>query len=333
MKPARAIGLIALVVAAGLLGGARGEGWHWILPKGVAPPLVPRDNMLTGAKVSLGQRLFYDADLSINGTMACSTCHEQRRAFADGNATRPGVHGDPGRRNVPGLANVAWMTPLTWADPRLRALEAQVLVPVSGERPIEMGMKGNEAEIAKRLGRDGCYRRMFLAAFPEDQGRIDMTSVARALAAFERTMLSYDSPFDRYRRHEKIAWPEAAGRGLSLFRQRCSGCHTGANFTDGAFHKIADVGDDIGLADVTGKAADRGRFRTAPLRNVALTGPYLHDGSARTIEGAIAAHRRIGVVTPVQMRSLVIFLNQLTDTGFVSNPRLAYPDTFCGKPS
>lgn len=335
MSRARTIGLVALIAAAALLGAARDGTWRWDLPAGVKPPVVPADNAMSAARVELGRRLFYDADLSIDGTMACSTCHEQHRAFADGNRTHAGVHGDPGRRNVPGLANIAWIRPLTWGDPRLRTLEAQILVPVFGEKPVEMGMKGSEAEIEKRLGKDACYRRMFAEAYPAEQRRIDMVSVAKALAAFERTMISYDSGVDRYRRGETDDFPREVRAGAALFDRRCASCHAGANYTDGRFHALGEAtGEDGGLADVSGKARDRGRFRTAPLRNVALTGPYLHDGSAATIEQAIMRHGQIAALLSAEGRAaLLAFLGQLTDRGFVKNPKLAYPESFCGKPS
>lgn len=148
---------------------------------------------MTTAKVELGRRLFYDADLSANGTMSCATCHEQKHAFADGNRTHPGVTDESGRRNVPGLANVAWFTPLNFADPAATTLETQAATPVFGTHPVEMGMAGREAEIGKRLGRDSCYQMMFARAFPENSGRIDFPNVARALASFERTLISYGS--------------------------------------------------------------------------------------------------------------------------------------------
>jgi cytochrome c peroxidase len=127
------------------------------------------------ARFELGRRLFYDADLSRDGTVACATCHVQRHAFADSVCTHPGVDDTPGRRNVPGLANVAHFSPLTWADPRQTTLEAQLLVPVFGTHPVEMGMAigGGEAEIARRLARDPCYRQMFAAAFPGEAQPLD----------------------------------------------------------------------------------------------------------------------------------------------------------------
>ena len=241
----------------------------------------------------LGRRLFYDADLSVDGTLSCASCHEQHRAFADGNATHPGVKGAAGRRNVMGLANVAYLSPLTWADPAQTTLEAQVAAPVTGDHPVEMGMRGQEAEIVRRLGADACYRAMFAAAFPETRGEITFGSTADAIGAFERTLVSWNSPYDRHFRGDRRALSDTARRGAALFRaQGCSGCHAGPNFTDGRFHAVVRLrGDDQGLAEKTAKPADRGKFRTPNLRNAELTGPYLHDGSARTIPAAIfAAH-------------------------------------------
>ncbi len=291
-------------------------------------PRVPADNPTTPAKAELGRRLFYDADLSIDGTMACATCHEQHRGFADGNATHAGVHGDPARRNVPGLANVAWFRSYTWGDPRIRTLEAQVLVPVLGESPVEMGMKGQEAEIARRLSRDACYRAMFAAAFPATGGRIDMASVAQALASFQRTLVSYDAPYDRAAKGGPPLDP-LAEKGAAIFRRDCVSCHSGANFTDGRFHNVTNwVSGDRGLGEISGLPADNGRFRTPSLRNVAVTGPWFHDGSARTLEAALARHAG---VRNVDIPALVAFLGTLTDEAFLRDTRFSLPDRACGK--
>ena len=248
-------------------------------PAGLGRMPVPRDNPMTAAKVELGRRLIHDADLSVDGTMACGTCHEQHRAFSDGNATHAGVHGEPGRRNVPGLANVAWLRTLTWADPRQRSLEGQAEVPVMGATPVEMGMAGEEAEITRRLTRDACYPTMFARAFPS-AGVINFRHVAMALAAFERTLVSIDSPYDTWRRGDRAALPSDAVAGERLFRQACSGCHSGPLLSDGRFHALlAPDPKDLGLEDVTRRPRDADRFRTPSLRNVALTAPYLHDGS------------------------------------------------------
>lgn len=331
MRPA------ALALFGAMLIAASAPQWRWALPSDRAPPPVPADNPMSAAKVELGRRLFYDADLSIDGTMSCATCHEQHRGFTDSNRTRPGVHGDPGRRNISALANVAWRGSLTWADPTTTTLERQAATPIAGDRPIEMGMKGSEAELGKRLGRDACYRRMFARAFPGDRpgdrGRIDMTIISKALAAFQRTLVSADAPYDRWRRGDPAAMPSGAIAGETLFRARCAACHAGPDFTDDAFHRVdrgAPSRSDLGLREITGDPADEGRFRTAGLRNVAVSGPYFHDGAAPTLPDAIRRHRDIDLAE-LEVSALVAFLDQLTDRTFLTDKRFAHPDRACGK--
>ncbi|WP_319641314.1 cytochrome c peroxidase [Novosphingobium sp. JCM 18896] len=308
------------------LAGASAPAWHWSSPRGLGAPEVPADNPMTSAKVELGRRLFYDADLSLDGTMSCATCHEQHRAFAEGNRTHPGVTGEAGWRNVQALANVAWFTRLTHADPSLASLEGQVAVPVFGTHPVEMGMTGREAELAARLGRDDCYRAQFREAFPETEGRIDETTIAKALASFERTLVSFGSPHD----HGRL--PHAARGGRAIFARDCTGCHAGPLFTDMAYHRLAEsTPADPGLAEKSGRVEDRGKFRTPSLRNVALTAPYWHDGSVPTLEAALDRHegRRY---SPEEKASLLAFLDVLTDREFVERKDLALPMTACGKP-
>jgi cytochrome c peroxidase len=321
-----AIVLLVLAVPA-LAGGAVAASWSGpYLPAGIAPPPVPVDNPLTPAKVELGRRLFYDADLSADGTMACATCHEQKHAFAEGNATHPGVSGEPGRRNVPGLANVGWLSPLTFANPRQKTLEMQIAVPVLGTHPVEMGMNGREDEIATRLDRDPCYRAMFARAFPTSGDKIDLALVSKAIASFERTLVSYGSAFDRGR------LSPAARTGLALFKRDCAACHAGVNFTDLAYHRF-DADDahrqDQGLAELTGQAGDAARFRTPSLRNVALTGPWWHDGSARSLPEVIRRHGRM--YPAAQETQLLAFLDALSDRGFVTDQQYSLPDQECGK--
>lgn len=281
---------------------------------------------MSAAKVELGRRLFHDADLSINGTMSCATCHEQKHAFADGNATHPGATGEPGRRNVPGLANVGWLSPLTFADPEAVTLEQQARTPVLGTHPVEMGMAGQEAAIAQRLGQDACYRSMFRRAFPETGGQIDFANVARALASFQRTFVSFGSPYNR------AALSQRAQAGNALFNRDCAACHSGPLFTDLKTHRLEPVdaaAKDQGLFERTGIESDRGRFRTPSLRNVALTGPWWHDGSARTLEQAINRHGR--TYDPDKMAELLAFLNALSDTEFTTREELTMPDRACGR--
>lgn len=314
----------ALALSALTLTAAAAVSWQWALPAGVAAPIVSTNNPMSAAKVSLGRRLFYDADLSIDGTMSCASCHEQKHAFADGNATRPGVHGDAGRRNVPGLANVAWLSSLTSADPRVTTLEAQAAIPIFGLTPVEMGMHGREREIPRRLSRDACYRQQFRAAFPDRNGQIDMTSVAMALASFERSMVSFDTPADR-----GSMLPDAT-TGKVVFARACASCHSGPHFTDSRFYAILPVNPaDRGLAEATGRPADEGHFRTPPLRNVAVTGPWFHDGSARTLREAIDRHR--AALDSDETTQVLAFLEALTDRNFIENRNFAYPDNPCGK--
>lgn len=325
----------ALLAAAAAVCIAAAPSFDWRLPRGVSPPPVPVDNPMSAAKVELGRRLFYDADLSIDGTLSCASCHEQHRAFAEGNPTRPGVGGAPGRRNIMGLANVGYFAPLTWADPGQTSLEGQVAVPVTGLHPVEMGMHGQEAEITRRLASDACYRTMFAAAFPETKGEISFASASKAIAAFERTLLSWRSPYDRYARGDRRALPDDALRGQVTFREKgCVSCHTGPNFTDGRFHAISEPrGADDGAFEKTGAPADRGTFRTPSLRNVDLTGPYLHDGAAKTLRVAIFSHdSAAATLSQDDVTEIEAFLASLSDMQFVKDERFSLPKTFCGKP-
>lgn len=323
MRPAF---LTAALLAASLLLTAAGPVWRWSVPAGVSAPAVPSDNPMTAAKVELGRRLFHDADLSINGTMSCATCHEQEHAFADGNATHAGATGVPGRRNVPGLANAAWLSPLGLTDTSAVTLELQVHTPVFGTGPTEMGMAGQEAAIGERLGADRCYRAMFRRAFPETGGRVDFGNVARALASFQRTFVSFGSAYDRG------ALSANARAGKALFDRDCAACHSGPLLTDLEMHRVEpadEAASDPGLFEHTGLADDRGRFRTPSLRNVALTGPWWHDGSAPTLEQAISRHRPVS--DPAQMAGLTAFLSALSDTEFTTRETLSRPDRACGR--
>ncbi len=274
------------------------------------------------------------------------------------------MHEAPGRRNVMALANIGYLTPLTWADPWRTKLESQALVPMLGRNPVEMGMGGQTLTMLDRLKDDDCYRRMFAEAFPKEGGSIDMMTVTKSLAAFERTLLSFNSPYDRAQRGAAAGMSEAARRGQALFFAKtynCSACHSGQNFTDateanlvtyGAFHNIglydrdghgAYPDRDHGLGELTYWPEDEGRIRTPSLRNVALTAPYMHDGSVKTLDEAVSRHfgpaqsrlrdplLRGPAPTAADLSDLVAFLGALTDETFVTDPRLALPKTACGK--
>ena len=343
--------------------------FQWAKPDWAPVPLVPADNPMTSAKVQLGRLLFYDKRLSVDETLSCSTCHQQAKAFTDGKRTHRGVNGLPGTRNAMTLTNVAYYPTYTWANPIITSLERQMLVPLFGDHPLEMGMVGHEDELIARLSQDPHYPALFAAAFPGDGGRIDLPNLTKAIAAFERTLLSFNSPYDRYKQGDRNAISAAAKRGEALFfgeRLECYHCHDGINFTDNhaqegqafaeqGFHNTGLYNEDgqgaykpwdHGLRDVTLRAEDEGAFRTPTLRNVAVTGPYMHDGSLPTLQAvirqhyAVKGHSSIAGKGPNPLRSefiegfkltnhevqdLIAFLNSLTDQSFLSNPAFSDP--------
>jgi len=332
---------------------------RWPTAETIAPPRAPDNNPMTVAKVELGRRLFYDGDLSFTGVMSCATCHEQKRGFADANKTRPGVFDDPGERNIQTLANVGYFSSLTWGGPQVDILEHQALIPIEGLKPIEMGFnRGPESALPARLRDQSCYPKLFAAAFPEKQGEISMDTITMALASFQRTLVSLDSPYDRYRRGDASAISDQAKRGEELFNSKqCSSCHAGVHFTDAAdagkkpaeaFHVLAPPSNgqalktDTGLHRITQKVEDIYKFRTPGLRNVALSAPYMHDGEVATLAEAVRHHyaaadrqndeRLKQTVSEAEIADLVAFLESLTDQGFVTNPKFAPPPQGCPIP-
>ena len=188
---------------------------------------------MTAAKVELGRYLFYDKRMSLNGKESCATCHRQELAFTDGRAHAEGTTGQLHPRSSMSLVNVAYAPELTWADPLLDSLEEQALVPMLGEEPIELGLKGHERQFLETVGQGPTYRRLFPQAFPGD-GQITLQNVTRAIAAFERSIVSVRSPYDRYRwRGDASAISDSAKRGEIIFasseRGGCFQCHGGWN--------------------------------------------------------------------------------------------------------
>jgi cytochrome c peroxidase len=326
-------------------------------------PAVPADNPMSAAKVALGRRLFYDRRVSGTGSFACATCHQQRRAFTDGLARAVGSMGEEHRRSTMSLTNVAYNASFGWADADRRTLESQMAVPLFNEHPVEMGLNGREEEMLARLAAAPGYASRFREAFPGEKAPITLTNVVKAIAAFERTLVSGDSPFDRYLyRDDRGAMTPTAVRGLKLFfsdRLRCAGCHASFNLSgpvtyEGAepaapsFHNtgLYDVDGkggypvfDRGLFDRTETASDMGRFRAPTLRNIAATAPYMHDGSVPTLRAAVAhyasggrpsAYRSARVrgfdISDAEADDLLAFLEALTDERFLANPAFADPD-------
>lgn len=343
----------ALVALIACVSAAAPPADTWPAADAQAP--YPADNAPTPIKIELGRRLFYDADLSWDGAMSCATCHEQKRGFADPNKTRAGFDGSPGERNIQTLANVGWFNSLTWGGPHVDTLEHQALIPIEGFVPVEMGFGGKpEGALAQRLADQSCYPELFGAAFPEHGGRIDMHTITLALAAFQRTLVSLDAPYDRWMRGDKAALSAQQARGAALFADKqCASCHAGPHFTDAAlpglkpeqaFHRLAwpAEGKDAGLSRITLKPEDAGRFRTPGLRNVAMSAPYMHDGEVATLRAAILHHygdaaatdaRLKQTVTEAEVADLTAFLEALTDQGFITDPRFARPSSACPLPT
>ena len=361
-----------------ILGGrvaAPGGDWVWELPPGFPAPRVPADNPMTVAKVNLGRFLFHDTRLSGNGTFACASCHRPELAFTDGLRRSLGSTGEEHPRGAMSLVNAAYNVSLNWADPDTRTLEEQMPVPLFGEEPVELGLAGREDELLDRLRADKRYRAMFGAAFAEDDDPFTMHNVVRAIACFERTLIAADTPYGRRLfGDDRGAMSEAALRGMRLFfseRLRCGECHAGFTLSgpvvwhtaeeaiEPVFHNtgLYDVdgrgsypADSPGVVEKTGREEDRGRFRAPTLFNVALTAPYMHDGSLGTLEEVIdfyaAGGRRVtegphtgdgranrlkderiaGFESSAsEKRDLVAFLHSLTDDGLAAGSAFTSP--------
>jgi cytochrome c peroxidase len=299
-------------------------------PRGVVRPLDPATNPSTPAKVALGEKLFAEKRLSKDGTIACATCHIAALAFCDGRPKAVGIGGQVVKRNAPTILNAALLQPLFW-DGRAASLEEQARMPVLSLD--EMGHTTPD-DAAAAIAAIPEYPPLFKAAFGDD-GPITLQRIARAIAAFERTLIIGDAPFDRWWAGDAKAMDAPAQRGYALFIDRagCSQCHSirqsYALFSDGDFHNTgAGKGDgltDPGRWNVTKSEADRGAFRTPSLRNVALTAPYMHDGSLATLEDVVAFYVKGGgpnahlspLVRPLDLspdeeKDVVAFLKALT---------------------
>jgi len=267
--------------------------------------------------VELGRRLFYDVRLSGAGEMSCASCHLQELAFTDGRAQAVGATGELLSRSAMSLTNVAYNASYNWANPGLKDLESQALNPMLNEHPVEMGVAGREEEVLDRQRKDPVAAGLFGRAFPDQKNPFSLDTVTRALAAFQRTLISTDSPYDRAVFHDDwSALSPSARRGMDLFfseRIGCFQCHGGFSFSgpvkffgqgghEPTFHNtgLYNLGGqgrypatDQGLIARTGRPEDMGRFRAPTLRNIEVTAPYMHDGSIATLE-EVVDHYAVG---------------------------------------
>jgi cytochrome c peroxidase len=364
---------VIVILAVGTWWVSHRPTYEWRLPADVPLPIVPADNPMTADKIELGRWLFYDTRLSGNKTMSCGTCHIQALAFTDGKPHAIGSTGEVHPRSSMSLVNSAYASRLTWSNHLLDRLEDQALTPLLGDNPVEMGLGNKPDDFATLLRTETRYRELTRRAFPSDTDPYSLLNGIRAISAFVRTIISFGSAYDLYLRGDDGAMSDAAIRGMELFfseRLECFHCHGGFNFTDSTTHandSIDRVGyhntglynldgsgaypeDNTGLFDMTGDRRDMGRFKAPSLRNIAVTAPYMHDGSVATLGDAIEHYKRGGrliekgayagdgrlspfksefvrgfELSGEEQRDLIEFLESLTDPAVLSDERFSNP--------
>lgn len=276
---------------------------------------LPPNNPMSTDKVELGRTLFFDLRLSSDNTVSCATCHFPQAAFSDNRQVALGVGMAAGDRNSPTIINRAFSREQFW-DGRAGSLEEQLKLPLIN--PKEMAMSSHELLVSKVAGIKG-YRSWFKRVFARE---VNMDDLARAIAAFERTVVSGNSRYDEFKAGNQQALNEAEKRGLALFegRARCTQCHSGPNLTDEKYHNLGVDWDnnrvDLGRYKVTGDEQDIGAFKTPTLREVANTAPYMHNGAFATLQEVVTLYNRGGVANPfldVEMRRPNRTLEQLLE--------------------
>jgi len=366
--------VLAGVAAAAVLS-AQASEYQWDLPAGWPRPKVPADNPMSAAKVALGRHLFYDTRLSGNGAQSCATCHVQAHAFADSRAVALGSTGESHTRGSMSLVNIAYASTLTWGHPALVRLEEQALVPMFGEGPVELGLKRADPLLMDRFRAVPQYRQLFAAAFGASPDPFSVENLTRALASFERSIISARSSYDRYSDGDEAAISQQAKRGESLYFSpslACFRCHGGFAFSQPVEFEGRPEGGDAplfqnnglynlpgpwsypaggrGIAEMTGRPGDAGKFKPPTLRNIAMTAPYMHDGSLATLDEVldhyaaggrtVADGPRKGIgrdnpnksamlrgfaLTQDQRRDLLAFLRSLTDEELLRDARFSDP--------
>ncbi|MBC6988618.1 cytochrome-c peroxidase [Hymenobacter sp. BT491] len=334
--------------------GTAATPYSLVLPAKFPPAAIPADNALTEEGVALGRMLFYEPRLSRDNTMSCGSCHQQSKAFTDGRAHALGVDGTPHPRGAMSLTNVLWEPQLNW-DGAATSLETQARIPI--ENPVELHQ--SLADGVRKLQATTLYPPLFKKAFGTQE--ISEQNVLKALAQFERTLISADSRFDRYNNGERTALSREEVQGLVLFTTHpdpnqnlrganCFHCHGAPLFTARDFF---NNGLDLSFADqgrgaVTGQSFDKGKFRAPSLRNIALTAPYMHDGRFQTLAEVLDHYSEhveraspnidpnmldgtnvpFGTqlnLTVTEKAQVVAFLRALTDSTFIQDKRFSDP--------
>jgi cytochrome c peroxidase len=302
---------------------------------------------MSASKVELGRHLFYDKRMSVNGTQSCATCHKQELAFTDGRAVGIGATGELHSRSAMSLVNVAYSAASTWSNPELKSLEKQALVPMFGDHPVELGLREND-KFLPTIRSDKTYAALFAKAFPAASDPYTIDNVTKAIASFERSIISARSPYDRYHYdREDTAVSESAKHGEVLFFSQhisCFRCHGGFNFSSATFHNTGLYNSypapNVGIFEFTHDPADMGKFKVPTLRNIALTAPYMHDGSIATLEAVLDHYAAAGrahdnpnkdhLIGGFQLSTkdrgdLIEYLKSLTDDQVIHDPRFANP--------
>lgn len=307
--------------------------YNLVLPNGFPSMNIPADNALTERRVALGKMLFYDKGLSRDSSTSCASCHLQNHAFSDVFTKSTGIEGRTGMRNSPPLFNLGYH-PYFFFDGGVPTLELQILAPVQDVNEMDHDF----LQAVDRLAQNPTYQELGKIAYNRD---FDAFVLTRSIAAFERTLVSGNSAYDKYNNGNTNAISESAKRGLALFnseRLSCNGCHSGFNFTDYTFKNngLAVAYADSGRMRVTALPEDRDKFKVPSLRNIALTAPYMHDGSIASLPQVIEHYNSGGAanphkderIKPLQLTTqeksdLLEFLYSLTDNEFITDPKFA----------
>lgn len=321
-------------------------------------------------RLELGQRLFFDTRLSFNKTKSCASCHDPEFAFSDGYRRSSTATGDITRRNAPTLLNAYSLQFLNWTEPGTVSLEQQHRRPLFAKDPVELGASGHEDKILKRIRDDQKYSDLFAVSFPAQKAPVQFENVISLIADYVKSLQSVSSPYDQYLNGDSTALNESEKAGMKLFfsnKTQCAACHTPPLFTLAGSSKstesvyrnvgLYNVGNtgrypsrDYGMAMTTGNTLDDGKFRIPTLRNVAITAPYMHDGSVRSLRDVLAIYEAGGRVinegpdagdgtkhpykdpllkgfdlTEPERRSLIDFLHALSDTTWRDDPKFRNP--------
>jgi len=335
---------------AGKSGAAAGHSadYEWHLPRGFPMPAVPPDNPMSSDKVALGRRLFFEPRLSVTGRYSCASCHEPERAFTDGRALAVGATGQPLSRGAMSLINAAYNVSFGWTKREVVSLEQQMLEPLLNEHPVELGLKGREAAVCNMLAADLEYHAEFVQAFPRGAsvdgagdgtranvaadasaaGPVTFDNLVKAIAAFERTLIAGDSPFDHYvfqGEHEALSARQK--RGMEIFyspRAGCGSCHSGFNFNGNWRDSQGATGESAFANNGVGDQP----MRVPTLRNIVLTAPYMHDGRFKTLSAVLDHYAQVARqpssdpklrtfdLSPDDRADLIAFLDALTDSQF-----------------